>query len=150
MHRLAPWWTWTGAPSALLGIVLAGHIAFGLVRFPFGAVGKRAQSIGEWNRLGAAGWHFRLADDETRRVVQWLSENVRSDQIVLIDGESDGPMQLLAPVLFPALPVRVAAPRTGELASRPVFDGRAPWLSVPLGTQPVVVATVSSLRIEYR
>ncbi len=140
----------TGAPT-VLGILLLVHFGFAALRFPAGALHKRQQSIADWQRRGAAGWCFRLADAETQRVAQWLAATVQPDDLVCYDGEPRGALQLLAPLLFPALLLQQHA-ATGPASRRPVFAARAPWLAAgpPAGRTPVVVATVDSLRLEYR
>lgn len=154
----APWraritrlWDWTGATPTWFAILLAGHVAFGIGRFPSGSIHKRLASIEEWNELGTAGWQFRLMDDETRRIARWLEDSVHADQLVRFDGASQGALQLLAPLVFPALLVRADADAE---ASRPggrrYFDGRAPWLDAAEGAVPTVVATPDSLRLVYR
>lgn len=139
---------WTGLSLALT-VLFAVHVGFGLVRFPAGAVRKRMESVQEWRELGVDGWCFRLADDETRRVARWLRERVGPEHLVRIAGEGRGSFQLLAPILFPALLVYASAPESWP-ADRPVFDERAPWLAPAVGTHLVVVATPSTLRLEYR
>lgn len=142
-------WQWTRVAPAPLALVLVAHLYFGIARFPLGSVQKRLDDVGNWHRLGADGWSFRLADEETRRIARWLRNEVRPGQIVAYAGDSQGSMQLLAAVLFPALLVRAEAPSEWP-AERDVFRGRAPWLSAVDGTLPVVVATREALRLEYR
>lgn len=145
---LGRWRRWTGVP-AVLALLLAGHLGFGLARFPVGSVQKRLESVREWRSRGVDGWCFRLADAETRRVARWLRDEVRAEHLVRFDGSWQGSLQLLAPILFPALLVHDGSPRDWP-TGRPVFAARAPWLSAPAGSAPVVVATLETLRLEYR
>lgn len=142
------WRQWSGLPT-VLGLLLATHLGFGLVRFPAGAVQKRFEAVQDWRERGVDGWCFRLADAETKRVARWLREQVRGDQIVRFDGDRRGSMQLLAPILFPALLVQDGSPEAWPVG-RPVFAARAPWLSPAEGSYPVVLATRDALRLEYR
>ena len=140
--------SWRLAAGALLLL----HLGFGLVRLPVGAVWKRAQSIAEYRELGPDGWHFRLADEETRRIARWLCTSVGADELVLVDGERNGPLQLLAPLLFPRLMENAAVWQGNGLHSstRRVFLGRPPWLeNEPVGV-PVVCCAAGKLRVEYR
>lgn len=139
---------WTGLP-VVLTLLFAVHLGFGLVRLPSGSIHKRIESVREWRERGVDGWCFRLADDETRRVARWLRERVGPSHLVRIAGEGRGSFQLLAPILFPALLVYASAPEAWP-ADRPVFEERAPWLTSAAGTHLVVVATPSTLRLEYR
>lgn len=139
---------WSGLPTTL-GLLLAVHLGFGLVRFPAGAIHKRLEAVRDWQERGVDGWCFRLADAETRRVARWLREQVRADDLVRFDGDWRGSMQLLAPILFPALLVHDGSAKDWPVG-RPVFAARAPWLAPPAGTHPVVVATIGALRLEYR
>ncbi len=142
-------WQWTRVAPAPLALVLVAHLYFGLARFPVGSVQKRLADVGNWHRLGADGWSFRLADEETQRIARWLRREVRPDQLVAYAGDSQGSMQLLAAVLFPALLVQ-AGSSSAWPAGRDVFRGRAPWLPAAAGSLPVVVATREALRLEYR
>lgn len=144
-------WRWpalAGLPIPL-AILVAAHLGFGLVRFPVGSIQKRLESVHDWHERGVDGWCFRLADAETQRIARWLREQVGAEHLVRCTGDWRGSLQLLAPILFPALLVAEDGPR-GWPMDRPVFAARAPWLTAPDGTTPVVVATRSTLRLEYR
>jgi hypothetical protein len=118
----------TGITAPLLAALVLAHLAFGLLRLPAGAIVKRARLLDEYAALGPL-WHFRLADAETRRVAAWLRDEVRPDEILLYDGSEQGYLQLVAPMLFPALLVRDGAdPAPGTTAARRVFDRRPPWI----------------------
>jgi hypothetical protein len=134
------------APLALL---VVGHVGFGLVRFPVGAIQKRAESVAEWRRLGADGWCFRKADAETRAVARWLVEQVGPRDLVRYDGSQQGALQLLAPLLCPALLVHHGSDAAWP-AGRPEFAPRTPWGDPPPGTVHVVVGSLGALRIEHR
>lgn len=145
---LGRWRHWAGVPG-VLSLLLAVHVGFGLVRFPVGAIQKRLESVRDWRERGPDGWSFRMTDAETQRVARWLREQVRPEHLVRVAGDPRGSLQLLAPVVFPAL--LVAEGKPGEWpAGRPVFGSHAPWLAAPAGATPVVVATPSTLRVEYR
>ncbi|MCC7061220.1 MAG: hypothetical protein IT456_00350 [Planctomycetes bacterium] len=139
---------WTGLPPLLTALLVA-HLAFCLVRFPAGAVAKRHESVQEWQERGADGWCYRNADEETRRVARWLCENVQPGQIVRYMGGEQGALQMLAPLLFPALLVRNDSKQRWP-ADREVFGLAAPWLPMPAGTVPVVKCSLEALRLEYR
>jgi len=130
-------------------LLLAAHLAFCLARFPVGAGQKRFESVREWQSRGADGWCYRNADEATRQVARWLCEHVQPGQVLRFAGSSQGAMQLLAPLLFPALLVRNDSPNQWP-TDRPVFQLAAPWLPMPAGATPIVKGTLESLRIEYR
>lgn len=135
-------WRWSalaGLPIPL-ALLMAVHLGFGLVRFPVGSVRKRVESVQDWHNRGVDGWCFRLADAETQRLARWLREQVGPEHLVRCTGDWRGSLQLLAPILFPALLVSADASPDWP-SGRPVFAARAPWLAAPEGTTPVVVAT---------
>jgi glycosyltransferase involved in cell wall biosynthesis len=140
------------APRPALGVtlllLLGLHFAFCAVRWPVGAVGKRAGSIAEFEQLGAVDWHLRHSDEETRRIAGWLVASVAADERVLCRGSAQGALQLLAPLLHPRLLTdaeRFAANGPGSASWRP-FAGAA---SAARG-MPVVVGDLQRLRLEWR
>ena len=137
--------------SILLVLVLA-HIGFCVARWPAGTIAKRAKSIHHHEQLGAAGWHYRHFDEETRRIANWLDASVPPDHVVLFDGERQGALQLLAPLLYPRLLVESRARRGDrDSAGRAVFQSRPPWMpSTPEGTLVVSGRRGAGLRLEWR
>jgi hypothetical protein len=140
--RLAP-----RARIATLAVVLllALHVVFALVRWPVGAVGKRASAIAEYEERGAVAWLLRHFDDETRAIATWLGAEVPLDGCVLVRGFRQGAMQLLAPLLYPRLLVDVDL-LAGRTPPAPVFTGGSRGAQ---GT-PVVVGDGAGLRLEWR
>jgi len=139
-----------GSGSLVVGLLVAAHLIFGLARIPTGAIWKRWRSIEEYERLGPS-WHFRLADEQTRRIARWVLEAVPREQVLLFDGSVPGQLQLLGPLRFPGLMVHVSALRPdGTAAGRPVFRGQPPWLEPSDAGLPVVVGTTETLRWERR
>ncbi|MCA8974794.1 MAG: hypothetical protein KDC98_08730 [Planctomycetes bacterium] len=136
--------------SRLLGLLIAGHVSFGLLRLPAGSIWKRVDAIDEYERQGPV-WHFRLSDDETRRLAGWILETLPADEVLLFDGGVAGQLQLLGPLAFPRLLVHVSALRPdGTALGRKVFAGQPPWLEPDVSGYPVVVGTRQTLRWERR
>lgn len=133
-------WSWL-VVAALFAFGL--HLVFGAVRWPVGAIGKRASSIASYHHDGPAAWHLRHYDDETRRIAAWLVAEVPNDRCVLVRGFRPGALQLLAPLLHPRLLVDVdlLAARTPPVPPFTAADG-----SVPI----VVGSQADGLRLERR
>ncbi len=133
--------------------LLAGHLLFCAVRVPYAAYGQRWQAVREWQQRGAADYHLRLDDEETRRVAGWLVATVPMDAVVLYDGSPQGCHQQLAALLFPRLLVHESAVPSGATtatsAGRPVFRQAPPWDPTATGT-PVVVGGLETLRLRWR
>ena len=141
-----------GITATIILTLLVAHFGFCIARWPAGTIAKRAASIAEHEQLGASNWHYRHNDEETRRIATWLDETVPEGHVVLFDGERQGALQLLAPLLFPRLLVEANA-RRGDLdeAGRPVFQGRPPWTATTTDRVPVVVGKrAEGLRLEFR
>lgn len=134
----------------LAAVLLLGlHFAFTALRWPAGSVGKRAASIAEFCALGTVGWHYRLTDNETRSIAEWLVENVPADEVVRFRGNHRA-VQLLAPTLFPRLLVDADRVPPGNGIYK-VFAGRPPWHGAEPPGPPVLVAPDrKTLRLEYR
>ena len=145
---------WLAIAVALLLLV---HVAFGLSRWPVGAVQKRAASIAEFRERGDVDWYLRHYDDETRRIVHWLRASVADDEYVRFEGFRQGAMQFVAPLLFPRLLVdvevadapRATSPGAGAPPLRP-FTARPPWLPADARGTPVLLAYPGHLRVELR
>lgn len=131
-------WSWLVVAALFLFGV---HLVFGAIRWPVGAVGKRASSIAAHRQEGAVAWHLRHYDDETRRIAAWLAAEVPPHCCVLVRGFRPGALQLLAPLLFPRLLVDadLLATRTPPAPPFTALD----WV-------PVVVGSADGLRLEWR
>ena len=140
----------TGVPIPIISILLVAHLTFGALRFPRGAVVKRAQEVSRWHETGLVDWHFQLTDEETRRVAHWLHDSVPPDQAVLYRGTERGYPQLLAAVLFPRLMVHERVLGTPAAARHTIFADHAPGDTPTPDALPVVVCEADSLRIAYR
>lgn len=139
-----------GVPSALLTVLLVGHVLFGLARLPSGGFVKRLEAIEEYQAQGPL-WHFRHADADTQRLADWLLDSVDADHALLYDGSAQGALQLLGPLLYPAILVHHRAlSKDGTAAGRPVFTGQPPWLEGDSSGHPVVLGSLYTLGWERR
>lgn len=134
-----------GLPSTLLAILVTAHIAFGVVRLVSGGIAKRVRAVAEYEEAGPI-WHFRHSEPDAQRLAAWLLEEMPRDHALLYEGVMQGNLQLLAPLLFPAILVRSSAlGEDGTAAGRPVFRGQPPWLDPESSGTPVIVGGISSL-----
>jgi len=139
-----------GVPAALVAALLAAHVLFGLARFPSGGIVKRLRVIEEYQEQGPL-WHFRHSDANTQRLADWLLDSVDASHALLYDGQQPGALQLLAPLLYPAILVHHRALNSdGTAAGRPVFTGQPPWLRDNSSGHPVVLGSLETLRWERR
>lgn len=134
-----------GLPSTWLAILVAAHVAFGTVRLFSGALAKRVRAVAEYQEAGPT-WHFRHSSPDAQRLAAWLLQEMPRDHALLYEGVMQGNLQLLAPLLFPAILVRASAlGEDGTAAGRPVFRGQPPWLSADAAGTPVVVGGLTDL-----
>lgn len=134
-----------GLPSSLLTLLLTAHVAFGVVRLASGGIAKRARAVAEYEEAGPI-WHFRHSEPDAQRLAAWLLDEMPRDHALLYDGVMQGNLQLLAPLLFPAILVKSSAlAEDGTAAGRPVFRGQPPWLDEARAGTPVIVGGISSL-----
>jgi hypothetical protein len=118
-----------GLPSTWLAVLITAHVAFGAVRLVSGGIAKRVQAVAEAQRLAA-----------------WLLDEMPRDQALLFEGPKPGNLQLLAPLLFPAILVHASAlAPDGTAAGRPVFRGQPPWLDAANAGTPIIVGGLSDL-----
>ncbi|MEM7199721.1 MAG: hypothetical protein AAF628_05605 [Planctomycetota bacterium] len=134
----------------------AAHLLFCAARLPHAVYGKRIGEITDWSELGAAAYHLQMAGAESRRVLEWLAQELPPGQVLLWNGDSRGYLQVAAAVLAPRLLVwdRAVAPMASIAAGRPIFRGRAPWhQQVPVDAVPVLVGrtpAAAGLELTYR
>jgi hypothetical protein len=134
-----------GLPSTWLAVLITAHVAFGAVRLVSGGIAKRVQAVAEFEEAGPI-WHFRHSTPEAQRLAAWLLDEMPRDQALLFEGPKPGNLQLLAPLLFPAILVHASAlAPDGTAAGRPVFRGQPPWLDAANAGTPIIVGGLSDL-----
>lgn len=134
-----------GLPSTWLAVLITAHVAFGTVRLVSGGIAKRVRAVAEYEEAGPV-WHFRHSTPEAQRLAAWLLDEMPRDHALLYEGPMPGNLQLLAPLLFPAILVRASAlAEDGTAAGRPVFRGQPPWLDAAAAGTPVIVGGLSDL-----
>lgn len=134
-----------GLPSTVLAVLVTVHVAFGVVRLVSGGIVKRVRAVAEYEEAGPI-WHFRHSEPDAQRLAAWLLDEMPRDHALLYEGVMQGNLQLLAPLLFPAILVRSSAVAPdGTAAGRPVFRGQPPWLDQGTAGIPVIVGGISSL-----
>jgi hypothetical protein len=115
-------------------LLLAAHLAFGLLRIPGKVISRRGDDIDRYRREGAARFlldNARLSGAET---IEWLCTNVPANAVVLWRGESRGPFEILAGLIAPRLLVAEGSVgpaarqwhSPGGLGDRPLASGTLP------------------------
>jgi hypothetical protein len=112
-------------------LLLALHLALGMLRIPGKLYGRRAEEIARYRSEGAAGYLLGNARLHGAPVIDWLRANVPADAVVLWRGDAKGPFEILAGLIAPRLLVAegmVAADATswcppGEPGGRPLARG---------------------------
>ncbi|MGB3967284.1 MAG: hypothetical protein WBO45_11195, partial [Planctomycetota bacterium] len=111
-----------GLLLALLGV----QIAWGAVRVPDKAIGRRRADIARYQELGAARYFLEHAKFTGWDEVAWLREHTAPDAVVLYEGPARGPLEFAPGLVAPRLLVATSAcPVTAtEYAGRPVARAR--------------------------
>jgi hypothetical protein len=130
----------------LLWAALAAHLAMGLGRVPASVFGKRLAEVSAWQCEGPAHYLFRTTSLTGVGAVDELLRVTPADAVIVWRGETKGPMEFAAALLWPRL--LIAEQSLPADATR--WQGR-PVASWPDGPgQLLLVAERSSLRLARR
>ncbi len=89
--------------TALLLLLLAGHLLFGIGRIPHGVFGKRQTEAAFYHRVGRGRYLLEARDYQGWHAVEWLLRNTPEKSVILWRGEAKGSFELVADLVFPRL-----------------------------------------------
>lgn len=99
--------------TALLLLLLAGHLLLGLGRLPHGVFGKRQTEAALHREVGRVRYLLAARHHQGFEAVEWLLENTPRHCVILWRGNAKGSFELVADLVFPRLLYDASSLRPG-------------------------------------